>query len=555
MIMQIKYNFISLPLFFVGILSFVFVPSSSFAQNRQRGIRVEAKEKPKPVMTSQRVALVIGNATYPVAPLKNPVNDAKAISQSLQELGFEVTSLENLSLNDMKRAIRAFGEKTRTASVRLFYYAGHGMQVNGENYLLPVDTTINKEEEVEYVAVNAGFVLAQMENINDSLNIVILDACRNNPFARSSRSATRGLATINAPTGTLVAYATAPGSVAADGEGSNGLYTQELLKSIKTSGLSVEEIFKQVRINVRGRSQGKQVPWESSSLTGEFYFNRAAAGSNKVSPIQAEVAFWESIKSSSKLADYQTYLERYPDGMFVDVAKSRSMNLSLPSVDELLNNYLKSIGGATAINQINTVVKKGTFVVEYGQQKIQGVIEEYEKRPGKILSINKVGNDISKEVYNGNTGWLYASKTGTQEAPVINITTQRRALAWTYADIEQLKQLYSKIIIKRKENLDNQEFIVVEAVPLEGKTETLYFNAQTMELYRWDFFVGSASMQSGVTVPVQVFLEGYVDIGGVKVPLLVRQVSGGATRINKFQLWEVKYNVPLDDKLFAKPTK
>jgi len=344
------------------------------AQSPKRGIRVEPKVKPKPVMTAQKVALVIGNSTYPAGPLKNPVNDAKAISQSLQELGFEVIHHENLSLNDMKRVVRAFGEKTRTASVRLFYYAGHGMQVNGENYLLPVDTTINNEQEVEYVAVNAGFVLAQMENINDSLNIVILDACRNNPFARSSRSATRGLATINAPTGTLVAYATAPGSVAADGEGSNGLYTQELLRSMKTPGMGVEEIFKQVRINVRGRSQGKQIPWESSSLTGEFYFNRAEGSSNKVGPMQAEVAFWDSIKGSNKSSDYQAYLERYPAGMFIDVAKSRSMQLMLPSVDALISNYISSIGGKEALERVMTMVRKGSYELTINGQKAVGQV-------------------------------------------------------------------------------------------------------------------------------------------------------------------------------------
>ncbi len=159
----------------------------------------------------------------------NPVNDARDIAQALTRLGFEVIHRENLSQSEMKRAIRAFGEKIRSSDVSLFYYAGHGIQVNGENYLVPVDATINHEAEVEYEAVDLGLVLAQMEQAKNRVNVVILDACRNNPFARSFRSASRGLASVTAPGGTLIAYATAPGSVAADGGARNGLYTQELL--------------------------------------------------------------------------------------------------------------------------------------------------------------------------------------------------------------------------------------------------------------------------------------------------------------------------------------
>jgi hypothetical protein len=172
----------------------------------------------------------------------------------------------------MKRAIREFGQKTRNSDVALFYYAGHAVQVNGENYLIPVGATIEKEEEVEYESVDVGFVLAQMANAGSRINIVILDACRNDPFARSFRSPTRGLALINAPSGTLIAYATAPGSVASDGTERNGLYTQELLKNLRTPGLDVEEVLKRVRIAVREKTQGKQTPWESSSLVGNFYF-------------------------------------------------------------------------------------------------------------------------------------------------------------------------------------------------------------------------------------------------------------------------------------------
>jgi Caspase domain len=255
----------------IGFLSLVLlIPFSALAQQRS-SVRVEAAK------AEQRVALVIGNGAYETAPLKNPVNDAEDMAQALRELGFDVIQKENLNQNDMKRAIREFGEKIKNGGVALFYYAGHGTQVNGSNYLVPIGAQIDKEEEIEYESVDAGFVLAQMDNAGNRMNIVILDACRNNPFARSFRSATRGLAQMNAPSGTLIAYATAPGSVASDGTERNGLYTQELLRAIRTSGLAIEEVFKRVRISVRDLTKGNQTPWESSSLVGDFYF----AGTNK----------------------------------------------------------------------------------------------------------------------------------------------------------------------------------------------------------------------------------------------------------------------------------
>ena len=226
--------------------------------------------------SERRVALVIGNGGYATGPLKNPVNDALDIARALRELGFDVIDKEDIAQNDMKRAIREFGAKTRNSDVALFYYAGHAIQVNGENYLVPIGATIDKEEEVEYESVNVGFVLAQITNASRT-NIVILDACRNNPFARSFRSETRGLALMTAPGGTLIAYATSPGSVASDGAGRNGLYTQELLQNMRIPGLGVEEVFKRVRLSVREKTKSQQTPWESSSLVGNFYFSQPTA--------------------------------------------------------------------------------------------------------------------------------------------------------------------------------------------------------------------------------------------------------------------------------------
>ena len=234
----------------------------------------------RPATNEQRIALVIGNGAYAQGALTNPVNDARDIAATLRNAGFEVLSGANQNRRQMREMIRQFGEKIRNGGVGLFYFAGHGVQVNNTNYLIPVGAEITKETEVEDESISVNFVLAQMEDARNKLNIVILDACRNNPFARSFRSGSRGLAvTKSAPTGTLVAYATAADNVASDGDGRNGLFTQELLANLKTPGLTLESVFRRTRTTVRSKSKGQQVPYEYTSVEGEdFYFTPPTNG-------------------------------------------------------------------------------------------------------------------------------------------------------------------------------------------------------------------------------------------------------------------------------------
>lgn len=253
------------------LLALCCVTSRAGAQDRGIVARRSMESGAQP---EQRVALVIGNAAYETAPLRNPLNDARAMAKALSELGFDVTEREDLVQKDMKREIQSFGQRLLKGGVGLFYYAGHAVQVNGRNYLIPVGAAIEHEKQVEYEGVDAGSVLSEMDYARNRLNIVILDACRDNPFARSFRSSAQGLATINAPTGSLIAYATAPGSVASDGPGDHGLYTGELIQAIQRPGTRIEDVFKQVRSAVREMTQGKQIPWESSSLEGDFYFRK-----------------------------------------------------------------------------------------------------------------------------------------------------------------------------------------------------------------------------------------------------------------------------------------
>ena len=240
------------------------VDARVFAQPRSTGTT--------PAPAERRTALVIGNSDYPAAPLRNPGNDARKMGQALLELGFDVVLQENVGQSQMRRLIVQFGDRIREGGVGLFYYAGHGMQVGGRNYMIPVDADVKSEAEVEVDGVDVAAVLARMETARNKLNLVILDACRDNPFIRRFRSSAKGLASIDAPVGTLIAYATAPGSLAFDGSGPTSYYTGELVDAIRTPGLRVEEVFKRVRQAVRVKTQGKQVPWEASSLEGEFVF-------------------------------------------------------------------------------------------------------------------------------------------------------------------------------------------------------------------------------------------------------------------------------------------
>ena len=226
----------------------------------------------------KRLALVIGNSKYSHgAFLLNPANDATEMAKVLEKVGFDVQSYIDADQKTVKMAMDQFGAKLENYQVGLFYYAGHGIQVNGNNYIVPVDADLYMENDVEYDCVEVGRILGKMEDSGCETNIIILDACRDNPFERkwSGRSVkTQGLAFMNAPSGSIIAYSTAPGKTASDGTGENGLYTSALLKYIQVPNLILEDVFKNVRSEIEKTSDGNQTPWESTSLKGSFYFLR-----------------------------------------------------------------------------------------------------------------------------------------------------------------------------------------------------------------------------------------------------------------------------------------
>ncbi len=231
-------------------------------------------KKAAALLQEKRLALVIGNSSYPgSSQLANPANDAQDVATTLRDLGFEVMLYTNLDKKKMRQAIDDFGFKLIDYQLGMFYYAGHGVQSEGVNYLVPVDANPQAESDIRFDCLQADLVVGKMEQARTA-NIIVLDACRNNPFERSLRRGGNegGLAGMDAPSGSYIAYATAPGKTAADGTGRNGLYTSALLNNLKVPNLPIEQVFKRVRLEVKRQSNDRQEPWESSSLTKDIYF-------------------------------------------------------------------------------------------------------------------------------------------------------------------------------------------------------------------------------------------------------------------------------------------
>lgn len=347
--------------YFIAFVLAAVLGIASTASSQERTL----KASPSPA-NEGRVALIIGNSAYKDFPLANPTNDARDIAVALASLDFQVILRENVNQRAMKQAIREFGDRIKAGSVGLFYFAGHGIQIKGRNFLLPVGSDIQREDEVEDESVDVNLILEKMEAAGNRLNIVVLDACRNNPFQRSFRSASRGLAPLDAAKGTLIAFATAPGSVAADGVGRNGVFTRHLLTSLKHPESDIEKVFRRVRAAVMDETRGQQVPWETSSLTGDFYFNPGQKSANASAttlaapdtPLAIEIAYWQSIQGGKSRSDFESYLKRYPAGQFAEIAAARIAEPVREAIAGLPGTAVATQGGTAKVY----FLRRGRFV-------------------------------------------------------------------------------------------------------------------------------------------------------------------------------------------------
>jgi len=285
-------------------------------------------QTPLALLSLPKVALVMGNSRYKqAAPLKNPRNDARAMGALLGQLGFQVTTALDAGRAEMLAATQTYTQTLAAKKcVGLFYFAGHGVQLAWRNFLIPVDAEIEKVGDIEAAGVDLAGLQSGLAKAANPMNVIVLDACRDDPFGEGKRPEQKGLSQMDAPQTTLLAYATAPGNTAADGDGVNGLYTEHLLKELGVQGAKIEDVFKRVRLGVRRKSHGRQIPWESTSLEEDFYFVPPAelkklSDEEKERRFKEELALWEKIQNSKESGPLEDYLRRYPSGNFSELAQ------------------------------------------------------------------------------------------------------------------------------------------------------------------------------------------------------------------------------------------
>ena len=355
---------------------------------------------------AKRVALVIGNGAYEhTGALDNPRNDAEAMAAALTEIGFEVVTAIDADQFKLRKTLAQFSERLVGADVALFYYAGHGLQVNGTNYIVPTDAELKTARGLYFQAVPMNLIINEMERVNRT-NLIFLDACRDNPLSRSLKTAlaktrsagsvAQGLAQLRTPDGTLIAYATEPGNVAADGVGSHSPFTKALLNHIKTPGQTVTRMMQRVRRQVKKETNGDQIPWDHSSLTDSFYLipkakkaepaPKPSATASVDRTAEIDLAYWRSISGSKDVAVFESYLERFPKGLFVVPARHKIKILRAAALND-----------ATLAGQTNTKARlKDTKITPIPKRKRIGVVKR--KSQPKTTRVTAKRKSLPKRV-------------------------------------------------------------------------------------------------------------------------------------------------------------
>jgi hypothetical protein len=339
-------------------------------------------------LAENRLALVIGQSSYrSVVPLPNPANDAKAMSKLLGDAGFDVTSVADLSQNDMRETVGDFAAKVAAKgpdTVALVFYAGHGLQIDGENFLVPVDIDPKREADIPLQAVRLNDILNTLTSVPSKTRILLLDACRNNPFPAINKSAGHGLAIVDAKTGspgTFMSFSTSPGAEAEDGNGADSPYTVALLSAAKEPGLSIEDTFKRVRVSVNKATEGRQTPWDSSSLTDDFrFFPGAAAAAAKPADKKRTVDEWrrelqgkpaaaanEIIVADGTEEAYEAFV-----GLFAQPPFG-------PQAREWLDRHRRMVAWNNAVI-VNTAAAYRAFLVQYPDSDLTATARKLEDR-------------------------------------------------------------------------------------------------------------------------------------------------------------------------------
>ncbi|HSS20370.1 MAG TPA: caspase family protein [Pyrinomonadaceae bacterium] len=556
---------------------------------------------------AKRWALVIGVDQYrdgQISALKGSVNDAHALAGALvQYAGFPVDQVIVLTTDQAEERqptrINILTYLSNLASLvpkdglLLISFAGHGIERGGQAYLIPSDARLSHDISLlEESAVSVTRMHDRIKSIGVGQVIVLLDACRNDPGGRADAPNNLSLAYTkfnfdvrNREVEAFATfYATAIGQRAYEyTEKRQGYFTWALVEGLKGGAanekgeVSLAALVKYVQDNVPKRvaidlgASEQQKPFAivdgyradelivalGGANAGNATSSPAAAS---VDPAAMELIFWDSIKNSSDPSDFKAYLDRFPDGTFAALARKRGVASSpatgsaapLPSVDEILEANIKALGGKAAFEKVTTLVFRGLVEVTAGGKTFNGTMEVNSKFPDKSWTSTNVPKlDNSVQVFDGTVGWRKDEK-GLTQLNDWQIAFMKRNTALSYlTEIKQFKAFYPKARVKGKEKIGNRDAYVVEVEPVGSTPETLYFDMETGLAIRWDLSYQSSASQKGVGIPMQLFIDEYADVNGIKVASVIRQMSSGVTFLTRF--FDVKYNVAIDDAKFAKP--
>jgi len=441
----------------------------------------------------ERVALVVGNSAYEhIGQLRNPKNDAADLSEKLKGLGFEVFGGTDLDRRALVQALIQFGRAAEKADVALFFYAGHGLQVNGQNYLVPVDALVEFESEIDLSLVSLSGVMQQLDR-GSRTNIVFLDACRDNPFSkqlarsmnRAAVSLNKGLGRIQSGSGTFIAFATQPDAVAGDGTGRNSPFTAALLDNIATPGQSISDMMIEVRNEVIATTNGTQVPWDSSSLTGRFAFSPGSAPApTEAAPASATIekdAYDQAVEVGSCGA-YEAFQRRYPDSFYAELAKERAVTACEAPSQSIYESLALNVPATRAIEKTGDC-DSGPFDVDYCASSVLPPIKSNHYSPGMMF-------DGTRE-----TAWVEGDKAdGVGETLTLHFGRERTLAGFEIVngyDKDQRTWTNNSRVKMLEATADNSPHMSIELRDVRGPSrvdfnpplKTSYLALQISEIY------------------------------------------------------------------------